>query len=116
MIMAKKPSNCSCTCAGPNQVNSSTRLYFGQAPAADIRPDKIKQTMPNLVKQNGPPEQLTFAPQMVFMTMIAIAISGTISNPPAKLLNVGSHAGTGVPAGMPHQVPKKIKVRNANSA
>src|ERR1035437_5864218 len=110
MTIAKKPSSCRCTCAGPNQVNSSTRLYFGQAAAAYIKPDKIKQTMPNLVKQNGPPEQPTFAPQMVFMTMMAIAISGTISNPPAKLLNVGSHAGTGALAGMAHHAPKNINV------
>src|ERR1035437_10184312 len=110
MIIAKKPRSCSCTCAGPNQVNSSTRLYFGQAPAAYNSPDKIKQTMPNLVKQNGPPVQPTFARNKVFLQIIQTAMTGTINSTLAMLLNVGSHAGTGAPAGMPHQAPKKIKV------
>src|ERR1035437_7804682 len=102
MTMAKKPRSCSCTCAGPNQVNSSTRLYFGQAAAAYIRPDMVKQTMPNLMKQNGLPWQPTFARNKVLLQIIQTAITGTINSTLAMLLNVGSHAGTGAPAGMPH--------------
>ena len=45
-----------------------------------------------------------------------MAMSGTMVSADATALNAGNHAGTGAPCGMPHHVPNKIKVQNANSA
>ena len=46
---------------------------------------------------------------------MAMAMSGTIKSEEATELNDGNHAGTGAPCGIPHHVPNKIKVQNANS-
>ena len=72
--------------------------------------------MPNLMKQNGPPQHGTFAPQTVFFAMMPMAITGMRLSSAPKALTVGSHAGTGAPGGMPAHAPKNTSVKKANSA
>ena len=76
----------------------------------------MKLIMPILMKQNDPPLQETDVPQTVFKATIKIASSGMIVNSAATPLKVGSHAGTGAPDGIPHQVPKKTSDRKPSSA
>src|ERR1017187_781032 len=115
--MAKKPYSCNWVCAGPNQVNSVTRLIRGHAIAMSISDESTNDVRPNRMKQNGPPfgSQLV-EPQRVCHAMAATASTGTTVSTAAKELSTGIQAGTGAPGGMPHQVPKKISIQNANSA
>src|SRR5450432_3127926 len=115
--MAKKPYSCNCVWAAPNQVNCVRRLKCGHVVANSASPDSTKQTNPNFIWQNEPPRHSVLAaPQTVFQPITAMARTGTINSNELTALNVGSHAGTGAPTGIPRNEPNSIRVKNANNA
>src|SRR5579862_9357975 len=114
--MPANPSICHWLMAKLYQVKSVTALCRGQNSLMYRSAEIMKLTVPNLMKQNGLPAILKPKPDKVRQTTTAMASTGRMESIAAYVLTDGSHAGTGALRGMPHHVPKNIRVRKPNMA